>query len=924
MSTRRAKGGREHRYPTEATAKLLYGSAVMCAEPACRGPLFKVDEATRLRGLNSRVAHIHARQEHGPRWDPDMGEEANRSADNLLLLCLYHAALIDETPALFPAGLLRAWKAQQIATADLVAERFSLTDAEVNEALGLVDIKSAIDSLAAVVPFNPRMRSRFESWQRAARKGAAHRVERLTPFVRPADHDAVVTWMSMNPPVLPDVPPGAVRVLIGPLGAGKSEVATRWWEDGLHASGTTDEGEIGAFFTARAVIRLEHEIIEEIGGDPTRACRVVIDGLDEVGPDRAADLVRQARIVCQTWPEVSVLASSRPGILITDDERIDLEPWTIERGASLMRAVMGEDFYWPRWNTETLDLLTAPMTTLRLIGRLRAGQDTSTSRVELLSGIADDVLTVRGKQPISDETWQDLSRLAVQIIGRAAPAQRRAFMPLPRLQRLLDTDMVVEDGGRLAFALPVFEHSFGREALRCGLVSVMDAAAPAAFPNWRYPLAFALTTEPPAEAERLMLAIARTNPAAAAWLLDEVRGPADPTKEQYAADDQAITALIEERGPAGDVDVDPPIRAVAWLREAHVAFLDGLGPLGVDLVQHRDGRLVQWGGWLDRGRLSLAGARDRVDPPVVRLDEPHPQIGRATGWSWWTNISYPIGVWGRWTRAQLVLRERLAPHLERGTLRTRPGSVLTRERLCRLSRFIYDYGEAGHARQPIVVERLREKVGVWLEQVNATAWSSWQNNTVDSNDVRWLAGHLSDETGVFLHPPWPTGDEPQPFHDMLWQGYSPELTRSLGIDIVREAISGYRELVELNFPTFAGSMGLYSFCPARIDGVIERPEHPQRWSSLEMMLLLHRGNGTAASPTIEIEVVADPAAGIRFERAQQHFLNTGRRYFDPSPVQEMSLPIAAHRPATNLAYRWLAEDLAAVGWLKPHARTPDQ
>ena len=48
----------------------------MCAEPSCRGPLFKVDQASGLHGLNSRVAHIHARQQNGPRWDATMSAEA--------------------------------------------------------------------------------------------------------------------------------------------------------------------------------------------------------------------------------------------------------------------------------------------------------------------------------------------------------------------------------------------------------------------------------------------------------------------------------------------------------------------------------------------------------------------------------------------------------------------------------------------------------------------------------------------------------------------------------------------------------------------------------------------------------------------------------------------------------------------------------
>jgi hypothetical protein len=51
---------------------------------------------------HSRVAHICARSEGGPRWAPQMSEEANRSGGNLILMCLEHATEIDETPEHFP------------------------------------------------------------------------------------------------------------------------------------------------------------------------------------------------------------------------------------------------------------------------------------------------------------------------------------------------------------------------------------------------------------------------------------------------------------------------------------------------------------------------------------------------------------------------------------------------------------------------------------------------------------------------------------------------------------------------------------------------------------------------------------------------------------------------------------------------------
>jgi hypothetical protein len=123
----------EHRPPTAATIKQLYGTAFRCAEPSCAKPLYRLNNDTGEWILNSRVAHIHARSEGGPRWDPDMSEEANRSADNLLPLCEEHAFEIDATPEHFTADLLREWKKAQLAEALEVGKPWLLSDAEAAE-----------------------------------------------------------------------------------------------------------------------------------------------------------------------------------------------------------------------------------------------------------------------------------------------------------------------------------------------------------------------------------------------------------------------------------------------------------------------------------------------------------------------------------------------------------------------------------------------------------------------------------------------------------------------------------------------------------------------------------------------------------------------------------------------------------------------
>jgi hypothetical protein len=106
----------EHPPPTEATIKYLYAHAFRCAYESCQQPLYREDEQTGKRTLNSRVCHINARREGGSRWDPKQSAEENRSEQNLVLMCVEHADTIDQPATLsaYPVERLREWKARQL------------------------------------------------------------------------------------------------------------------------------------------------------------------------------------------------------------------------------------------------------------------------------------------------------------------------------------------------------------------------------------------------------------------------------------------------------------------------------------------------------------------------------------------------------------------------------------------------------------------------------------------------------------------------------------------------------------------------------------------------------------------------------------------------------------------------------------------
>ena len=253
----------------------------------------------------------------------------------------------------------------------------------------------------------------------------------------------------------------------------------------------------------------------------------MIDNLDGVSPGEASHLLDEARHLVRTWPRTRVLATSRPGVTVSEDELIAVEPWPAERGIDLVRVITGETG-WHSWTTETTDLLTSPLTAIAVAARLLRGRDVRVPRLSLLLGLAQTIIQQKRPDRAAPQLWDQLGRLASRILSEPSPVTAASFGDEAQIWQLTDTGLVVNDDGTLRFALPVFEQHFGGHALKAGIVALEEAAAPEAFPRWRYAVAFALSTSQPEQAEQYMLRLARTNPAVVSWALNELTG-SDPS-----------------------------------------------------------------------------------------------------------------------------------------------------------------------------------------------------------------------------------------------------------------------------------------------------------------------------------------------------------------------------------------------------------
>ena len=910
----------QHPPPTPRTFKQLYATAFRCAAPGCRQPLYRVNSATGETLLNSTVAHIHARSEGWARWKPDMTTKENRSPENLVPLCEPHAREIDATPDHFPATLLREWKKAQLAEFQRCQKGWEITDEQATEVASVTAaIEDAIRAIERVLPFSPRQRSRAEALDLAARRVRSARTERLGALI-PGRIEEVMRWMDDDSEPVVQVRAGEFRVLIAVMGSGKTERAWRWFEEGLQQAYDDDALDVPVWLKAfEAEGGLEEAVRAKLGNDPKGRCRVVIDELDRVAPSVARRLLSEARQLVDVWPHLAVLATAQPGDIWSPPEAVDVDPWPAQRGAELLQVALGAELPWRMWAPETEVLLQRPLTVLALVARLASGGSADVSRLQLLQDLPRTIIADRRPAAATPDVWDALARLAILTLEANGPVRVAAFGNQAQVWQLTDTGLVVEHDEQLSFALPVFEQHFGAQAITSGAYDVERAAGRTSFPLWRYAIAFAIATSLEApRREQLMCRVARSNPAALSWVLNEIEP--DGRYHRAGADFRnAPTTGEASRGQSSNTPLDAAVGAGAQLREAFEALLTGFGPLAPFLAAHEGDRLMQWGSALKGGQMIVAEHRELTTPAVVALPEfEKPDDLLLLGWFPSGPFPRPVGDFGRWHWACDRIRTALAAAIYRRNLDVSASSRISKERLWILSCFAMSAGGVRLERAPIPIDELRHYVAQMMEDANNSSSFTSQKGayTVTSADVIWLDSQLARFKGSDLECPWPPADRPVTRRRWRSQGYSAEAAEQLTAQILAEAVDGYRELVETNFPTFGSALGLYSILPVRIHGTITHPEDGETSfpSRLNFAWIPTSDASRIAATHVELRTETHPFQGPYWHVPSDGRPESPTAYHLPM-FEDGPLPVGGPRPSTNLAFEWLARDLYALGWL---------
>jgi hypothetical protein len=273
----------------------------------------------------------------------------------------------------------------------------------------------------------------------------------------------------------------------------------------------------------------------------------------------------------------------------------------------------------------------------------------------------------------------------------------------------------------------------------------------------------------------------------------------------------------------------------------------------------------------------------------------------------------PLGRW-RWTQRRLT--KALAPHLLRGTLPCPTGSPLARERLWLLAQLVATGRSFWQA--PVSTAAVKDKVATMLARAEGAVMSRWQMSgyIIDQDDIRWLDATLRDLDEPEMHRPAPSPDHPGVAGHLT---YSPGGMLALAEHVLQAAVTGYRHLVEDNFPSFGTALGLNSMLPVKITGAVEVSESDSLGGDIGAVCVFRPAHGQRSGVT---SVSLAPVSGSLGQHDVTRLLKHGTGDSDGpviSPFATASIRserIAPYlpRPATQLAYGWLIRDLSALGW----------
>lgn len=699
---------------------------------------------------------------------------------------------------------------------------------------------------------------------------------------------------------------GGLKLVLAPLGSGKTLAAERCYQAALKKAMTDAKAPTPLFvdcstLNGRTIEELAHTRIHDVSSLVAHGVDIFIDGLDELTPKAAIQVISQARIIVRNWKNSRCHLFSRPRQYPVAEADVLVLPELDERTSLDLVARIAEDqrlLFLHSYPAVVTHSIRRPLFAI-LLGVYRRSRSTiPKSRSDLFVALSETAL--QNVIQSSSNVVAILRKLASQSLSSGFELVLNRDLPLSAadmdaLQATGFIEITAKAVG-FRFVLPILKEWFAAQALIHADISTdMLVGSTALVERWRHAVAIAISTTPSSRGLEIMRPIVERLPASAAIIVDEAIvgwGHGDvvvaPSKDECETQVGAAMALWIEGMGALRVCL-AAVDEEGRLRQVHAKTGESWLSTSWKIDRNRDLESSQHPAFGDSTQiLSFTSAGIRSARPgnspawALRwtLDECVDDVGTWLGTRAFISDDGPL----RDEFAWLILREFAA---KTGTSRGLSPIDLT---------LLRDALEQQHSAHP-------------FEQIRLPSGNADFRLLITEID-RYLSKGI-----VKLPAPMPLPDLTPTSNAWRSQQYSPERLVELANHVYSSAISEYRLLVETFFPKFSTRLWHYAMLPFRLVGRI-RDEEFGPWMDNYIIPL-----NPDADPEVDVRISRE-LDGDRFDGVLDTVIYEVARLRSENSswlgarTSREAMRIFGNRPVTTVVYNWLQSDLYGVKWAK--------
>jgi len=703
-----------------------------------------------------------------------------------------------------------------------------------------------------------------------------------------------------------------VRLIFGPLGAGKSLIANRLFQAAIQAYKNDHQESIPIYIRGISIAAgssLEEALLAQLPtrGLPTdQGVFVVVDDITHLGIHGALRLVSEAQTLVDHYPHSCFTFTSRevPG-LVGGWAHAFIKPLPEPAALELVNRLSGGSYdeidvrY--RWPQSIRASIQTPLFAVLLGNYLRSSSAKAPrSSVEMVSSTANRAL----ERVELDE--RDLRGLLCKL-ARVCISQRNDMVakhdvgPDSDIRHLVSTGLVTSEGNNIGFSLQLMLHWYGSLALgQRDPTPTEIVRGRAVLDSWYEPLLLLIRTGDYETVTEYLDLIAQHDPGYAANAVHE-----------------AIDRWPDDLSPALPPERECEIR----IRSCMTSWIRGIGGIAKRIAPvDENGEVMPVRVKTDGNALRFAWYRGPA-PEGRAPNLPRDIFGtgkEALKWRGNTFTYVPAQSAWPWRLTLESLRSNLTQLLGAYDLVPETGPGL-HEAVWNCALSMLNHGSL--RRDPLPLRLLRIP-----SHVPDETRMQGQLRGLRVGPFRRVIESYAAEGSHELPPPWPTADlRLSQRSGPILSTYSPERLKSRLEAIFAGALAMYRELVEKWFDSFATRLGVYSLMPVWIKGVLWHT--PEDAYGKSVLFWYMRPIAAGDEDSVEISLGDPRVTGSNHELLNElHVLSNecrperGRFASVSTHFTDASVFVHSY-PITNLAYEWLWEDLERLKWVEGMHRT---